>query len=367
VQEPRGQTVKNDPELRGLSLSVDKCRLQGNGPRPILFRDTSGRGCSEAKIKAGIDMKIQGQARTERKHSSLRYAALAILALVWGLSACGGSSSGNNNPVPTISTLSPDHATFGGPGFTLTVNGSDFISSSKVNWNNSARQTTFVNSGQLTASISAGDIAAVGNAQITVSTPTPGGGTSSSLVFAIIGAGPNITILNLSTADLIYDAVNTPNNWIYASVPANAPPGSGSAHTITAINPAAGTVMPSPIDVIDDPSRLAFADDGEFLYFGLNQAPSVRRLDLSSGTLVLDPAIISLGDPGLRVETLKVLQYAPNSIAVARKLSNPLPGNPRNAGVAIYDVGTGMRPTTPSRAVLQTSFNCARIRRCYLV
>jgi len=291
-------------------------------------------------------MKIQGQARTERKHSSSQYAALAILALVCCLSACGGSSS-NNNPVPTISSLSPDHATFGGPGFTLTVNGSDFVSHSVVNWNGSARQTTFVNSGQLTASISAGDIAAAGNAQVTVSSPSPGGGTSSALVFAIIGAGPTINILSLSTADLLYDSIGTPNNWIYASVPANA--AHGSAHTITAINPAAGTVLPSPIDVTDDPGRLALSDDGQFLYFGLNSAPSVRRLNLAVDPPVLDPAIISLGDPGWRVETLQVLQYQPNSIAVARKLSNPLPGNPRNAGVAIYDVPVGMRPiTTPA-------------------
>jgi hypothetical protein len=285
-------------------------------------------------------MKIQEQAPTQRKHSSSQYAALAILALVCGLSACGGSSGGNNNnPVPTISSLSPDHINAGGSNFNLTVSGSNFISSSVVNWNNSPKQTTFVNSGELTASISAGDIAAVGNAQVSVFNPAPGGGTSSSLAFSIRSAGP--TIINLSTADLLYDSGS---GRIYASVPALAT--QGTANTITAIDPAAGLVLPSPISVTNDPSRLALSGDGQFLYFGLNQAPSVSRLNLGSDPPTLESAIISLGDPGLRVETLQVLQYTEDSIAVARKLSNPLPGNPRNAGVAIYDVGTGMRATT---------------------
>jgi len=311
-----------------------------------LLLKTSGRGSAEAKIKAGVDMETNEQARVRRIHSSSHYAALAILALVWGLSACGSKSGGsNNNPVPTISSLSPDHATVGGSAFILTVNGHDFISSSIVNWNNSARQTTFVNSGQLTASIGQGDIAAVGNAQVSVFNPSPGGGTSSSLMFSIAAsacAGP-ITVLNLSTADLVYDGVN-PNRRIYASVPANAT--SGSANTITAIDPVGCQVLqtPSPVSVPDnaDPGRLVLSNDGQFLYFGLNQAPSVRRLkNLSSGTPALDDLIISLGSDNLRVETLLVLQGTPNSIAVARKS----PGTPRNAGVAVFDAAT-MRPTT---------------------
>ena len=337
-----------------LTPRVDNRRLEGNGPRPLCFSRHLRPGECGAKIKAGIDMDTQGQARVRRIRSSSPFGALAISALVWGLSACGGKSSGNNNPVPTISSLSPDHATAGGSNFNLTVNGSNFISSSVVNWNNSAKQTTFVNSGQLTASISAGDIAAVGNVQVSVFNPAPGGGTSSSLTFSITGAVP-ITVLNLSTVDLVYDAVN-PNHWIYASVPANAAPGSGSANTITAIDPLAGQVLqtPSPVSVPNngDPSRLALSDNGQFLYFGLNQAPSVRRLrNLSSGTPELDPLIISLGSDTLRVETLQVLQGTPNSIAVARKLSNPSPGTPRNAGVAAFDADTGMRSTTTDAEV----------------
>ena len=50
------------------------------------------------------------------------------------------------NPVPYINQpLVPDAPAPGGSGFTLTVNGTGFVSGSVVDWNGSARTTTFVN------------------------------------------------------------------------------------------------------------------------------------------------------------------------------------------------------------------------------
>jgi hypothetical protein len=65
------------------------------------------------------------------------------------------------------------------------VNGSDFISSSVVRWEGVSHTTTYVNSGQLTATILASDIASAGTAQVTVFNPAPGGGTSSPLAFTV--------------------------------------------------------------------------------------------------------------------------------------------------------------------------------------
>src|SRR5438309_8922 len=56
-----------------------------------------------------------------------------------------------NNPKPNLSSLSPRSATVGNPGFTLTVNGSNFISSSVVRWNGSNRPTTFISGNSLAA------------------------------------------------------------------------------------------------------------------------------------------------------------------------------------------------------------------------
>src|SRR5438034_3196114 len=104
-----------------------------------------------------------------------------LLAVVgWSKSATGTSATtGTTNPVPLISQpLVPDAVAPGGAGFTLTVNGTGFVSGSLVNWNGSARTTTFVGSSQLTATILASDIAAASTASVTVVNPVPGGGPS---------------------------------------------------------------------------------------------------------------------------------------------------------------------------------------------
>jgi uncharacterized protein (TIGR03437 family) len=69
--------------------------------------------------------------------------------------------------------------------FTLTVNGTNFVTGAKVRWNGNERETTVVNSTHLTAAIPATDIASVGIAQVTVLNPAPGGGVSNILNFTI--------------------------------------------------------------------------------------------------------------------------------------------------------------------------------------
>jgi hypothetical protein len=87
--------------------------------------------------------------------------------------------------VPTLTSLAPTFTGAGSAAFTLTLNGTNFISSSVAQWKGSPRTTTFVSATQLTAAITAADIAAPGTAAITVVNPTPGGGTSNSLTFTI--------------------------------------------------------------------------------------------------------------------------------------------------------------------------------------
>jgi len=68
---------------------------------------------------------------------------------------------------PRINSLSPAKAFAGGASFTLTVNGSGFVDGGAVNFNGSLRATTFINGTQVTASITAADIASAGSNQIT--------------------------------------------------------------------------------------------------------------------------------------------------------------------------------------------------------
>ena len=96
----------------------------------------------------------------------------------------------NVNPVPAITRLNPETAVVGGPAFTLTVTGTGFVSGSKVRWKGVDRTTHYLSPTTLTADIPATDIATAGTAAVTVSNPTPGGGTSNAVNLAIHNPAP---------------------------------------------------------------------------------------------------------------------------------------------------------------------------------
>ncbi|HKF68558.1 MAG TPA: IPT/TIG domain-containing protein, partial [Vicinamibacterales bacterium] len=101
--------------------------------------------------------------------------------------------SAGPSPIPGLTSLTPNSAPTGGSGFTLAVTGNGFAASSVVRWNGANRTTTFVSSTQLQATIPATDLASSGTAQVTVFTPSPGGGTSSALPFTI-GGTPTLSV-----------------------------------------------------------------------------------------------------------------------------------------------------------------------------
>jgi Bacterial Ig-like domain (group 3)/Bacterial Ig-like domain (group 2) len=103
-------------------------------------------------------------------------------------------------PLPTLATLSPTSVIAGTGGFTLTVNGTNFISGSVVNFNGVAQTTTYVSATQLTAAIPASAITTAGAVPVTVTTAAPGGGTSSAVSFTVNAAPVPTFTLSSSTA-----------------------------------------------------------------------------------------------------------------------------------------------------------------------
>ena len=98
----------------------------------------------------------------------------------------GSMMLAQSNPVPFVNQpLVPSAIAPAGPSFTLTVNGTGFVSGSVINWNSTPLSTTFVSDSQLTATVPATDIATPSTASITVSSPSPGGGTSNVLFLAV--------------------------------------------------------------------------------------------------------------------------------------------------------------------------------------
>jgi hypothetical protein len=101
---------------------------------------------------------------------------------------------------PTISSITPAKATVGDPGFTITVNGKDFVYGSVVRFNDRDRVTNYVSQTQLKAEIPATDLINDGEFEITVFSPIIDGklsnaekftveSSSKTLMWVLIGGG----------------------------------------------------------------------------------------------------------------------------------------------------------------------------------
>src|SRR5579863_6779848 len=121
----------------------------------------------------------------------------AVLLGVLAFSGCNALNPlcGSARPAPIIGSLSPGTVTFAEvrQGFLLTVNGSQFVSSSVVIVNGTTLSTLATSSQQLQATITTAVISAAGTASVMVNTPSgnsgnlgcSSGGTSHALVLTI--------------------------------------------------------------------------------------------------------------------------------------------------------------------------------------
>lgn len=136
-----------------------------------------------------------------------KFIIIATTFLVLGLSvlggkifvtlAQGGGGQGQNqsggqggkgqpsNPIPTINSISPSSATVGSISFTMTVNGTGFISTSVVRFDGNGSNTTFISDTQLTADIISNRLTATGDFPITVFNHPPDGGISNAKIFTV--------------------------------------------------------------------------------------------------------------------------------------------------------------------------------------
>ncbi|HMD32717.1 MAG TPA: hypothetical protein VKG84_12465 [Candidatus Acidoferrales bacterium] len=89
------------------------------------------------------------------------------------------------NPVPTLSSLSQTGVLVGSAGFNLILTGTNFVTGSSVQVNATTLTPAQATATSLTAPVPAGLLAATGMLSITVSNPSPGGGTSSALALAV--------------------------------------------------------------------------------------------------------------------------------------------------------------------------------------
>ena len=108
--------------------------------------------------------------------------------------AASPSATFTINGVPSVTSLGPNSATAGASAFSLTVNGTNFVNGTVVQWNGQNRTTTFSGPTAVSANIPATDLQSSGTAN--VGAITPDGVTSSNTQPFTIGAMQSITSLN---------------------------------------------------------------------------------------------------------------------------------------------------------------------------
>ena len=111
-----------------------------------------------------------------------------------------------------------------------------------MNWNGTPLTTTFVNQTQLTGAVPASNIAAAGTAQVTVSNPGPGGGTSAAQPFSIKAISAPTIVFNIANhtfGDAPFQVAATSNSTGAISYSVISGPATilGSTLTITGAGP----------------------------------------------------------------------------------------------------------------------------------
>lgn len=107
----------------------------------------------------------------------MKLSLLVLLTIV--ASGCGYGSNykapGAMSAASSISALSPTSTGVGAPSFTLTVQGNGFSANSMLFFNGVAQPTTVVSAAQITAMISAAEVATTGTVPVYVRVSSGGG------------------------------------------------------------------------------------------------------------------------------------------------------------------------------------------------
>jgi hypothetical protein len=128
---------------------------------------------------------------------------LMLLATALLLPSCGGGSNGgggggHNNPVPSITSLSPSQVAAGSQINSITVNGANFMSSSTVTLGGVAASGYMPSPNQIVIFPSTSQLATVAQLPVVVTNPGPGGGPSKPMNLVVTTGTPtgnfNITI-----------------------------------------------------------------------------------------------------------------------------------------------------------------------------
>jgi Calcineurin-like phosphoesterase len=263
----------------------------------------------------------------------------------------------SNVELPMINGLLPARAQSGAASFLLNVSGENFADNAVVQWNYSDRPTTHVSSTQLTATISAADIASAGTAAVTVSGP---GGVSNSTTFTIEPGpvSPVITTLQPASVEAGGDSFTVTvdgNNFLNTSVVR----WNGENRATSFISPQqlTATILPADISAagtvavtVANPDRVSAAisftiSPPSLVLF--TEPNSDRAIALDSVFMLRDPFVLSSPlnlNPDRRT---RIMIFSPNLSLLPSDGTSSVSAQARDAQGRIFPVAIEYVGKTP--------------------
>ena len=166
----------------------------GSGPVVITITGTGFLPTSTVTFD-GVSLPVTYTSATQLSISLSTGAVTGTYPVIVTNPAPGGGASAafsfTVTPAATITSLLPNTKVAGSASFTLTVNGTNFVSGSVVTFNGVVLTTTYVSVTQLTASVPASAVATVGTFNVTVTNPASS--VSAPSTFTVTAPAPTIT------------------------------------------------------------------------------------------------------------------------------------------------------------------------------
>src|SRR5260221_1930421 len=170
--------------LTGTNFSKNSIVIFNQSPQPTTFVSPTQLTATIGATKLVTPEEGSVTVESSSQENAQVSAAVPLLVLAPG-------------PGPTVTSLAPSSAIVGSAGFTLAVNGANFTIGSVVLWGGTPLATTLVSPNQLTASISASQVANVGTASVSVQAYSNPSAPISNAVNFTVAPVPPLTLNSL--------------------------------------------------------------------------------------------------------------------------------------------------------------------------
>lgn len=316
---------------------------------------------------------------------SSKLAAVGKLRISVGTAPPGGGASKDlefavENPVPSLTSLTPLSLVAGSAASELSVAGDGFVAGAKVVFGTTDLATTVTGSTLAKATVPASLLATSGSFPVKVVNPVPGGGASTTLSFTV--SNPNVAITGISPMTAFINAASftltvngsgfvgasgvlfngapmtttfQSSTRLTAQIPASSlaatgdipvavqspPPGGGvSAPAVFKVLypvPTAASVAPSSVNVGAGPTEITLTGTG------FSQATQITVDDAPSATVLVDATRVKT--------TLSAIMLATAGARSIRAV-NPAPGGGSSLAIAFTVTNAGAVITSLTPATL---------------